>query len=63
MSTTPSAWDRRERIQAVIDGRRHLGQQVMEYLLVQAQPVSPDEAEGYFATELPELIAPAAKPL
>ena len=63
MSTTPSAWDRRERIQAVIDGRRHLGQQVMEYLMVQAEPASPEQAEAHFSAELPELIAAPAKSL
>ncbi len=63
MSSTPSAWDRRERIQAVIDGRRHLGQQVMEYLIVQAQPISSGEAEAYFSSKLPELVAPAPKSL
>ena len=62
MSTTPSAWDRHERIQAVIDGRRHLGQQVMEYLMVQAQPAD-RTGGGHFSAELPELIAPPAKPL
>src|SRR5207248_11806246 len=30
MATSPSAWTRDERIRAVLDGRRHLGQQVLE---------------------------------
>ena len=48
---------------AVLDGRRHLGQQVMEYLMVQTQPPSAEQAEAYFSTKLPDLIAVPSKPL
>jgi hypothetical protein len=54
----PSAWTRSERIQAVFEGRRHLGQQVMEYLLVQLRDTPAKEAEEAFAARVPELIVP-----
>jgi hypothetical protein len=63
MSTTPSAWSRSERIQAVLDGRRHLGQQVMEYLLVRADDLSAEQAEEIFASLVPSLVTPAARRL
>lgn len=62
-STEPSNWSRSERMGAVLDGRRHLGQQVMEYLLIQSQQISAAEAEDAFAAQVPELIAPAGKSL
>ncbi len=61
MAATPSAWSRSERIHAVLEGRRHLGQQVMEYLLLQSRDLSAPEAEETFAKELPGLIAPTAR--
>ena len=36
MTSAPSAWTRNERVRAVLEGRRHLGQQVME-LIIQAR--------------------------
>ncbi len=63
MSAAPSAWSRSERMQAVVDGRRHLGQQVMEYLLIQPREVTAAEAEEAFAAKVPELIAPVGKAL
>jgi exosortase len=56
MAATPSAWSRSERMQAVLDGRRHLGQQVMEYLLVEPRELSAPEAEETFARMLPDLV-------
>jgi exosortase len=52
----PSEWSRRERIELVLQGRRHLGQQVMEFVLLTPNDVRPAEAEGRFAQALPELI-------
>ena len=60
MTAAPSAWTRSERMQAVIQGRRHLGQQVMEYLLVELRDTSAAQAEETFAARVPELISPAA---
>ncbi len=61
MSSAPSDWSRMERLHAVIDGRRHLGQQVMEYLLMVPRPMSAAEAEELFAAKVPALIAPVGK--
>jgi exosortase/archaeosortase family protein len=59
MAAMPSAWTRSERIQAVLEGRRHLGQQVMEYLFVQLRDTPAKDAEETFAAEVPKLIIPA----
>jgi exosortase len=52
----PSEWSRRERFRLVAQGRRHLGQQVMEFVLVTPNELRPEEAEGQFARALPELV-------
>lgn len=56
----PSEWSRSERIQAVLHGRRHLGQQVMEYLQILPTETAPSETEERFAKELHELVRPIA---
>jgi len=58
MAATPSAWTRSERMQSVFDGRRHLGQQVMEYLVIESRELSSTEAEEAFAAAVRELVAP-----
>lgn len=60
MAGDPSAWTRNERMEAVFEGRRHLGQQVLEYLSVERREVDVAEAERAFAAQLPRLIAPEA---
>jgi exosortase len=45
----PSEWSRRERVSLVTQGRRHLGQQVMEFVLLSAKETPPQEAEAQFA--------------
>jgi hypothetical protein len=52
---TPNA-----RLEAVLNGRRHLGQQVVEYLRVEPREIGATEAERAFAAEVPQLILPAA---
>jgi hypothetical protein len=52
----PTDWSHRERISLVLQGRRHLGQQVMEFVLLTPREVAAEEAEARFAQELPELI-------
>jgi hypothetical protein len=54
----PSAWTRSERMQAVLQGRRHLGQQVMEYLVIEAGEIGAPEAEEAFAAKVRELVIP-----
>ena len=52
----PTEWSRRERLNLVTQGRRHLGQQVMELVLVTREEVRADEAEATFAALLPEVV-------
>jgi hypothetical protein len=52
----PSDWSRRERLSLVTQGRRHLGQQVMEFILITANDLKPEEAEAKFAEVLPEIV-------
>ena len=56
MEGAPSAWSRTERMEAVWQGRRHLGQQVMEYLIMYPREVSVTEAEEKFGHDVPRLI-------
>jgi exosortase len=42
-----SEWTRTERLGAVLDGRRHLGQQVIEAIFVSNGPLSAADAEAY----------------
>jgi hypothetical protein len=52
----PSEWSRRERLKLVTAGRRHLGQQVMEVVLITPSGLRPEQAEGAFAAMLPEVV-------
>jgi len=45
MSGSPSSWTRAERLRAVLDGRRHLGQQLIEVVFISDEPVSTTDAE------------------
>jgi hypothetical protein len=56
MSGSRSSWTRVERIRTVLEGRRHLGQQVMEFVILSRVPIDLDQAEARFAQALPELI-------
>jgi len=55
MSGTRSEWTRAERIREVLEGRRHLGQQVIEAIFISSEPFSAADAESY----LRELIRDA----
>ena len=56
MATSPSSWTRGERFREVLEGRRHLGQQVMEFIVLSRGPTDLDQVEALFARALPELI-------
>jgi exosortase len=56
MTTSPSSWTRGERIREVFEGRRHLGQQVMEFIVLSRGPTDLDQVEARFARDLPQLI-------
>jgi hypothetical protein len=42
-----SEWTRSERVGAVLQGRRHLGQQVIEAIFVSNEPLSAADAESH----------------
>jgi exosortase len=46
MAGAHSTWSRNERIRQVLEGRRHLGQQVMEVVFVSSNPISATDAES-----------------
>jgi exosortase len=52
----PSEWSRRERVSLVMEGRRHLGQQVMEFVLLTREEVGAEEAEGRFGAMVREIV-------
>lgn len=58
MNTSPSTWTRGERVRTVLEGRRHLGQQVMEVVLATHGLIDLKEAQSDFAALLPKLIVP-----
>lgn len=47
MSGSRSEWTRAERLKAVLEGRRHLGQQVIEAIFISGEPFSATEAESH----------------
>jgi len=47
MSGSPSEWTRSERLRTVLEGRRHLGQQVIEAIFISSDPLSAAEAETH----------------
>src|SRR4029077_16260751 len=51
-----SAWTRDERVRAVLEGRRHLGQQVMELIIQDRSHVDQKDVETRFAALIPSLI-------
>jgi exosortase/archaeosortase family protein len=56
MTTFASTWTRGERVRAVLEGRRHLGQQVVEFVIQTRGPIEPGQAEARFGEALPQLI-------
>jgi exosortase len=56
MKGGPSDWSRTERVRLVIEGRRHLGQQVMEFLMASPAAITAEDAEVRFAEKIRELI-------
>jgi hypothetical protein len=48
MAAAHSTWTRDERICAVLEGRRHLGQQVMEGVFISREPIPAADVESRF---------------
>ena len=46
MSGSRSSWTRAERLRTVIEGRRHLGQQMMEVVFISREPIPAADAES-----------------
>jgi hypothetical protein len=56
MASAPSDWTRDERVRVVLDGRRHLGQQVMELIIQGRGAADVDQVNATFAALIPRLI-------
>jgi exosortase len=51
-----SEWTRAERLDAVLEGRRHLGQQVIEAIFISSEPLSAAEAEMHLRDVAREVV-------
>jgi hypothetical protein len=51
-----SEWTRGERLRAVLDGRRHLGQQVMQVIFISSEPLSAVDAESHLRGLLRDVV-------
>ena len=56
MAGAPSAWSRDERVRAVLDGRRHLGQQVLEVIMQTRGDEDDAQINSSFAELVPSLV-------
>jgi exosortase len=52
----PAEWSRRERLRLVAQGRRHLGQQVMEFVVLTPREIAREQAEAIFARMVPGMV-------
>jgi len=57
MATSHSGWTRDERIRQVLEGRRHLGQQVMEVVFVSREQIPAADAESRFAEVVRNVVS------
>jgi exosortase len=57
MASAHSTWTRNERIRQVLEGRRHLGQQVMEIVFLSKEPLSPANAESHLHDLVRDLVS------
>jgi exosortase len=60
MTGAHSTWTRNERIRQVLEGRRHLGQQVMEVIFLSREPIPAADAESRLGELVREIVR--AKP-
>jgi hypothetical protein len=51
-----SEWTRAERLRSVLEGRRHLGQRVIEAIFISAEPLSSADAESYLQDLVREIV-------
>ena len=57
MSGSRSEWTRAERLNAVVEGRRHLGQQVMEAIFISSEPLSAADAESHLRDLVRDVVS------
>jgi len=57
MATAHSTWTRDERIRQVLEGRRHLGQQVMEVVFVSREQIPAADAESRFGNLVRDVVS------
>jgi exosortase len=62
MAGAPSTWTRDERIRQVLEGRRHLGQQVMEVIFITREPIAAADAESRFAELVQNIVVTKPAP-
>jgi hypothetical protein len=62
MATSPSTWTRDERIRQVLEGRRHLGQQVMEVVFVSSEQIPAADAESRFGELVRDVVSVNPRP-
>ena len=56
MSGSPSEWTRAERLRSVLEGRRHLGQQVIEAIFISSEPFSAADAESHLRDLIRDVV-------
>ena len=56
MFGSSSEWTRAERLRSVVEGRRHLGQQVIEAIFISSEPFSAADAESHLRDLVRELV-------
>ena len=56
MAAAHSTWTRDERIRQVLDGRRHLGQQVMEVVFMSSEQIPAADAESRFGELVRDVV-------
>jgi hypothetical protein len=61
MATAHSNWTRDERIRQVLEGRRHLGQQVMEIIFLGKDPLSSASAESRLGDLVRDVVSVGGK--
>jgi exosortase len=57
MASAHSTWTRDERVRQVLEGRRHLGQQVMEIVFLSQEPLSPGSAESHLRDLVGDVVS------
>jgi hypothetical protein len=58
MSGDRSEWTRAERLRTVLEGRRHLGQQVTEIVFLSKEPLSSADAESHLRDLVRDIVVP-----